>query len=220
MEAKELPEYQYSKQAALEASRRLLRRRCLVPQAASSGDPLALDRWFLSSLSTHNFLLAAMIVYLNVMNDIKDPHSTTSNDIRGGLDMLEMSCKNWEATLALTPETTRAHRGLVAMVDKAHRALGRQPPTRGNAVNRFGIESSSENAGDTSAGPDVDIQGYSFEFILSLSENFDWESFDTQIRPQSTIQDSWPDINTDFEHGMNHDYDYNTQDETFHMPRV
>jgi hypothetical protein len=147
MKAREYPEYLYSKQAGIDASMKLLQRQCLIPQAASSGGSLALDRWFLSSLSTHSFLLAAMIIYLNVMSDIKDPRCTTSAEIQAGLDALEMSCKNWKATLSLTPEAERAHLVLVSMVDKVYQALRRQPPLRNKFLEK---ESSSQGAGNVS----------------------------------------------------------------------
>jgi hypothetical protein len=83
MKAREHPEYQYSKQVGLYASMKLLHSQGLI-HAASPGGPLALDRWFLSSLSTHNFLLAAMIIYLNVMSGIKDPRSANPTEIQTG----------------------------------------------------------------------------------------------------------------------------------------
>jgi len=134
MKAWEHPEYQYSKDAALDASMKLLHRQSLIHQAASPGGPLALDRWFLSSLSTHNFLLAAMIVYLNVMNGVKDPHSSNSTEIQEGVDALEMSRKNWEVALSFSPEATRASMVIIGMVEKVYRALGRQLPTKDSAV--------------------------------------------------------------------------------------
>jgi hypothetical protein len=91
MKAREHSEYQYSKQARLDASMKILHYQGLIHQAASPGGPLSLDRWFLSSLSTHNFLLSAMIICLNVMNDIKDPRSTNPAEIQSGVDALEMS---------------------------------------------------------------------------------------------------------------------------------
>jgi hypothetical protein len=130
MKAREHPEYQYSKQVGLDASMKILHRQGLIHQAASPGGPLALDRWFLSSLSTHNFLLAAMIIYLNVMNGIKHPRSTNPREIKAGLDALEMSRNNWEAVLSLSPEAKRASLVLVGMVDKVYQALGRQPPPK------------------------------------------------------------------------------------------
>ncbi|KUJ17518.1 uncharacterized protein LY89DRAFT_583987 [Mollisia scopiformis] len=126
----EHPEYQYSKQAGLDASMKLLQRQGLIHQAASPGGPLALDRWFLSSLSTYTFLLAAMIMYLNVMNSIRDQLRTSSFEILEGIDALETSRNNWEAALSLSPEAKRAALVLNGMVDKVYQALGKQPPPR------------------------------------------------------------------------------------------
>jgi hypothetical protein len=144
-------EYQYSKHAGLDASIKLLHCQGLIHQAASPGGPLALDRWFLSSLSTHGFLLAAMIIYLNLMNGIKDPGSTNEAEIQSGIDMLEMSRNNWGAALNISLEAKRASRILTSMVEKAYLALGRQPHPRDNLDP--GIESRdflSGSKGDTS----------------------------------------------------------------------
>jgi hypothetical protein len=69
-----------------------------------------------------------------------------------------------------------------------------------------------------SAVPDIDMQTNPFELMLNLPGDFDWEIFDTQIRPQlPAIEHTWPDLNTDFEN-MNDDYDYNIQGDTAYQP--
>jgi hypothetical protein len=265
MKARDHPEYQYSKQAGLDASMKILHRQGLIHQAASPGGPLALDRWSLPTLSTHNFLLAAMIIYLNVMNGIKDPRGTNPTEIHTGVDALEMSRNNWEAALSLSPEAKRASLVLIGMVDKVYQALGRQPPPKDRLViglerdfpsrsmteisqlsligelsnsNASVIDYSGspviDNSGTQCHGFDKEEQGLSFshmtdsttlfsrltmpldldmgmqanpfESMLNLPNDFDWELFDTQIRPQaSAVPDAWPDLNTDLENGMNDD---------------
>jgi hypothetical protein len=229
MKAGEQPEYRFSKQAGLDAAMKLLHRQSLIHQAATPGGPLPLNRWFLSSFSTPNFLLAAMIVYVNVMNVIKNSHHTNSAKIQAGVDALEMSRNNWEAILSLSPEAKKAYLVLVGMVDKVYQALGRQPqlpprvsPTKdGSATQYYGFDQEqqisyfSRTAEETaptsdltvSHDLDVEVSEGPFESILNLPNDFDWELFDTQIRPQvPTIPDAWADFNTDFENGMNDDY--------------
>ncbi len=47
----------------------------------------------------------------------------------------------------------------------------------------------------------------SFESMLKLQNDFDWELFDSRTRPRvSAVQDLWPGLNTDLENGTNHDY--------------
>lgn len=150
MNAREHPEYQYSKQAGLDASMKLLHRQGLIHQAASPGGPLALDRWFLSSLSTHGFLLAAMIVYLNVINNIKDPGSTNLTEIQAGVDALEMSRNNWEAALSLSSEAKKASLILVSMVNKVYQALGRQPPPKDRTGSSLEGNSPSQSSSNIS----------------------------------------------------------------------
>jgi hypothetical protein len=56
---------------------------------------------------------------------------------------------------------------------------------------------------------DMEMQENSFESILDIPDDFNWELFDTQIRPQVAVtQDRWSDLNTaDLEMGMDTIYD-------------
>ncbi|PVH83663.1 hypothetical protein DL98DRAFT_569426 [Cadophora sp. DSE1049] len=129
MKTKEHPEYRESKEAGLDASMTLLSFQGLIHQAASSGGPFALDRWLLSSLSIYSFLLAAMIIYMNAMNDIEDPHGTDHAEIQAGVAALDISRKNWVTALGLTPEARKDSLGLTSIVNKIHKALeGRLVP--------------------------------------------------------------------------------------------
>lgn len=107
MKARENPEYQYSKQVALDTSIKLLNRQGLVHQVASPGGPFALDRWFLSSLSTPNFLLAAMTIYVNTMDVIKKPCEMITNEVQTCINALERSYNTWEAALTLSPDAKK-----------------------------------------------------------------------------------------------------------------
>jgi hypothetical protein len=42
--------------------------------------------------------------------------------------------------------------------------------------------------------------------MLSLPNDFDWGLFDTEIRPQVSAVQDWPDLNTDLENEMNDHY--------------
>lgn len=144
------PEYQYSKQATLNAAINLLQRQGLIYQATSPGGPLPLDRRFLSSFSAHNFLLAAMIIYLNIMNEVKDSHGANTTDIQRGLEALEMSRDNWLSALSLSREAHKASRILVTMVGKVHSARGKSPTFSDNhgAISQQDCYNRSDHTGE------------------------------------------------------------------------
>jgi len=59
------------------------------------------------------------------------------------------------------------------------------------------IAESSTQSSQIPIPPDLEIsiQENLFESMLNLPDDFDWELFDTQIRPQVSVsQDTWPDL--------------------------
>ncbi|CZR69074.1 uncharacterized protein PAC_18975 [Phialocephala subalpina] len=127
---KEDPRFAYSKDAGLDASLKLLRVQALAHEAALPGGLLARDRWFLSALSMHDFLLAAMIVYLSVIRNIG---THTNSEVNNGFTAeqqstvaaLEESYRIWTQSANPTPEAKRAGAVLKIMLKKVNLALGR-----------------------------------------------------------------------------------------------
>jgi hypothetical protein len=72
LKAKENLKYSYSKTAGIEASMELLTIQSEAYEAVQPGGPLCKDSWFLTSLAMHDLLLAAMIVYLSLIQDSGD----------------------------------------------------------------------------------------------------------------------------------------------------
>ena len=57
--------------------------------------------------------------------------------------------------------------------------------------------------------PDMEVgmEENTLESMLSIPDDFDWELFDTQVRPQvSSSQDAWRDLDTQFENEMDGSY--------------
>lgn len=71
----EHPEYEYSITAGINAAMQLLDIQQQTYEAAQPGGVLARDRCFPSSLSMHDFLLAAMIVYMRMMKSLEKERS-------------------------------------------------------------------------------------------------------------------------------------------------
>ncbi|RDW62565.1 hypothetical protein BP5796_10867 [Coleophoma crateriformis] len=121
--------YSYSKQRALASSMKLLYFQAEIHEAVQPGGPLAQDTWFVTSLSMHDFLLAAMIIYMTILHMIKS--GSTACEAEGGeilqlqdlLDTLERSYQTWIAEHDTFKNAHRASSVLAAMLKKMHSAL-------------------------------------------------------------------------------------------------
>ncbi|TAQ91316.1 hypothetical protein B7494_g299 [Chlorociboria aeruginascens] len=127
---KEDLEYTFSKEAGLDAALKLLRVQCIAHEASLPGGILGRDRWFLSSLSIHDFLLAAMIVYLSIIQGIggKGGHATENSLTPGqqrAVAALEESHRIWIRSGSSRVEAKRAAVVLEIMLKKVYVALGR-----------------------------------------------------------------------------------------------
>lgn len=63
------PEHDYSRNQCLEGATTLLNYQNIIWEACKPGHVLSQNGWFVSSLAVHDFLLAAMILYLVIKND-------------------------------------------------------------------------------------------------------------------------------------------------------
>lgn len=121
-------QYSYSKKSALDASMELLRCQAMSYDATLDGGPLAQNRWIMSTLAVHDFLLASMIVSLNIVQTAKEK-SEKSNDhseVEGRMvEALERSYHIFIASKDTAAEANKASALLRAMLNKVYRAFGR-----------------------------------------------------------------------------------------------
>lgn len=145
MRAEQDPEFIFSKQVSLEAAMELLRCQILVHDAVLPGGQLSRDRWFLSSLSMHDFLLAAMIVYLSLSYDEAGKASTPvglAEDRQQRIDALERSRAIWNQKWTSSAESKKAAMVLGIMLKKVYAGSGtglfssHVPPSFGAAEER------------------------------------------------------------------------------------
>lgn len=69
-------EHDYSRQQCLEAAVTLLDFQVTIWNATRPGNMLSMCGWFVTSLSVHDFMLAAMVVYVVVQNEYYPEHPT------------------------------------------------------------------------------------------------------------------------------------------------
>ncbi|KAK0727272.1 fungal-specific transcription factor domain-containing protein, partial [Lasiosphaeria miniovina] len=72
IEAVPRPEHAYSRRVCLEAAMALLDHQNAIHVAALPGGILRMNGWFVMSLAIHDFLLAAMVIYLVLQNETYD----------------------------------------------------------------------------------------------------------------------------------------------------
>ncbi|KAF7945320.1 hypothetical protein EAE96_010095 [Botrytis aclada] len=123
------PEREYSVKVGIDAAMQLLDFQKQTYEATQPGGVLARDRCFPSSLTMHDFLLAAMIVYMRTMKileeEIKGRHQNTSCQTRK-LEMisaLKTSSDVWHITQLKYPEVKRAADVLAVMMRKLDACL-------------------------------------------------------------------------------------------------
>jgi hypothetical protein len=119
MRAENNPEFAFSQRVSLEAAMELLRCQSMVHEAALPGGQLSRDRWFLSSLSMHDFLLAAMIVYLSLSRGTR-----SSDDRQERVNALVKSRAIWNQEWTVSAESKKAAMVLGIMLKKVQSGTG------------------------------------------------------------------------------------------------
>lgn len=70
------PQHNFSRQQCLDAAVTLLKNQSIIWEASKPGQLLSDQGWFLTSLAVHDYLLAAMVVYLVIQNEhYENPNS-------------------------------------------------------------------------------------------------------------------------------------------------
>jgi hypothetical protein len=128
MKERENHEFGYSKTVGLDASLELLRYQVEVHEAVQAGGPLSRDKWFIASLSLHDFLLAATILYMIIIQSIEADGKYPSNDVfkqcQHMISTLERSHGIWKSSSAFAVDSQQALDVLGLMLRKIRRALG------------------------------------------------------------------------------------------------
>jgi hypothetical protein len=148
MRADQDPDFAFSKRVSLEAAIELLRCQTMVHEAALPGGQLSRDRWFLSSLSMHDFLLAAMIVYLSLSPRTATDSSPAKRfeERQDKIKALEKSQEIWNQNWTVSAESKKAAMVLGIMLRKAYSGVGTSSSSSGalNSTARVAAETTVE----------------------------------------------------------------------------
>jgi hypothetical protein len=134
--------FSYSRTAVIDASMKLLQHQATLHRECQPGGRLRNVKWFISSLTTVDFLLAAMIIASDLYHTIRcgrqsrpsdtNMHLWSSEKIDEMLDAMETAVNIWEGLKDASMEAYKAHATLSVMLNqlKADRPP-RQPQHNG-----------------------------------------------------------------------------------------
>ncbi|UKZ61401.1 uncharacterized protein TrAtP1_002666 [Trichoderma atroviride] len=122
--------YAYSRWSCVDAATQILRHQNDIYHETQPGGQLHRDRWFVTSLTSHDFLLAAMILCLELSSkteqDSGNAHlnsdSSTFEGRQGLLRALETSYSIWIAFTEVSPEARKASKALEVMLQIAKKS--------------------------------------------------------------------------------------------------
>lgn len=127
LRARHESEYLFSRYSCIDAAMKLLKHQAAIHREIQVGGVLHRERWAVSSLEHHNFILAAMIVSLELSladaSQVQDPRlgnvpSEARYDRAQLVDALQSSHRIWEESKASSREALQAFNVLSIMLDK------------------------------------------------------------------------------------------------------
>ncbi|QKX55697.1 uncharacterized protein TRUGW13939_02794 [Talaromyces rugulosus] len=188
MKQKENVDFSYSKKSAIDASRELLRMQSEVHDATQPGGLLYKDRWVISSLAMHDLLLAAVILYLCLIQESIDVSPTLRDQQTPNTHQTEI-IEALEGSLHSIFQRHGLETDVCTGVDDAitlGRFGGGQFEGLGDAF-PFPSPTIQSNIDFVSMPPDIIGE------ITDISMDFDWDFFDNHVRHTQINNQSWPD---------------------------
>lgn len=184
------PRYEYSRKACIDAAVRVLDLQFELDRAVKPGGLFADSAWFISDLTLHDFLLAAMVVSL----DVYETHNgCTSNPMTEEeiiaqttkYEALEKSLSFWVSRSATSKDARRACNILKAMLSKVPR-----PCQGGGALLAEGspvpVLSGDQTNTPASAGSQVMDEAMPVDQVVSIEENIN-EAWSMMFRDPNQI---------------------------------
>ncbi|KAF4453514.1 hypothetical protein F53441_3845 [Fusarium austroafricanum] len=183
--------YRGSRELCRAAALRIIELHLEFEHEAQKGGRMYNDRFLLSSLTLHDFLVAAMILCL----DIHESTDITSQDRIQRTQILEHTCKTWEARADHSKDARNGAKIIRAILNRSNIPVnamaGIGPPAMVNTTFSY----SEPTSGSGISGflmPDLDYSGDCGEFFplnsfFGHADGFDWASFDANLS-SSTLQ--------------------------------
>lgn len=148
--ARQNPRYAHSRRACVDASMEILHHQAKLHRESQPGGRMRAMKWFISSLTKHDYLLGAMIVCLDLHYDQiseamidrppnYDPYFWTPAQRVEMVKALETSQEIWKGTAETSMEAFKASKIIGIMLEKLQSAKGPGPmgPTSAEVFAQF-----------------------------------------------------------------------------------
>lgn len=162
------PSFNYSRKTCTDAALQILKYQAELHVACQPGGQFSNDRWMFSSLQLHDFLLAAMIICLDLYESSHTKSPTTSHQAQRAqsteYDALKLSHDIWSSRKANSRDARRASDVLAVMLSKVPppnpssilsntaQKLSTMPKTRTNEQHMMGTLTASSSSSLWSTG--------------------------------------------------------------------
>ncbi|KAJ9312436.1 transcriptional regulator family: Fungal Specific TF [Paecilomyces variotii] len=154
------PRFSYSRSACLDASKEILLRQADIYHEVQPGGQLYETRWFVRSLQVHDFILAAMIICLELMRDDAPRTEIANSDQEINLTLkekedllhvLEMSQDSFKLCIPWSKDARKAYEAVSVMLKRARR--GQPSDQKADEAVSINPSSSGLNAAGISSTP-------------------------------------------------------------------
>ncbi|GKT99535.1 hypothetical protein FLAG1_01666 [Fusarium langsethiae] len=148
-------EHDYSRRQCLEGALSLLNYQHVIWEASKPGHLLSQHAWFVSSLSVHDFLLAAMVIYLVIKNENRsdigsDSSAPTKDEL---IDMIKRSHLIWSDVSQDVAEVKKTADTLTTMLAKLGVPVSQSTNAHEQVMSVIGIANESSSLGVPSVDP-------------------------------------------------------------------
>jgi hypothetical protein len=155
-------EHDYSRRKCLESALSLLNYQSVIWEACKPGHVLSQHGWFVSSLAVHDFLLAAMVIYLVVKNenysDVGSEYDWMSQTIPTPtkdelIGMIKRSHAIWSDVAQDVAEVKKTANTLATMLAKLGVPVGQPANVCEQGMSSVGVENDTSSLGAPSVDP-------------------------------------------------------------------
>ncbi|KAL3464332.1 hypothetical protein BJX64DRAFT_275832 [Aspergillus heterothallicus] len=180
------PRYASSRWICIDSAIKLLRHHATIDAQVQPGGVLYSGRWYLSSLTTHNFILAAMIFCLELHCIAQGSGQIGHDDMYSDeelLSTLQTSRQVWSKHKEKTVEALQAWRSITIMLDKLKSSTSTATPTSD------GQDTLSKNKLATNDETQFTTIGF-YEYRLTSQSNLEHSMTSMMCAPEDLMMDT------------------------------
>ncbi|KAF1969939.1 hypothetical protein BU23DRAFT_475703 [Bimuria novae-zelandiae CBS 107.79] len=183
------PRFSYSRRACIDASMKLLQHQATLHRECQLGGRLRNVKWFISSLTTVDFLLAAMIVCSDLYHtarqerqgrrDSTDMYYWSEDRRNEMIDAIETAVGIWDGLKENSMDAYKAHATLSVMLAQLKTGQSSRPPQQNFGPSTFNSATTMDDASGPEASAAMTLGMLSTGGMTSNSANM----FETRYPP-------------------------------------